>query len=59
MTAITAVPKAMVRVPPGAFTMGSDAHSPDYRELYRPPARQGQQLRSSTRLLAFRCTVRD
>ena len=59
MTAITVVPKDMRRVPPGGFMMGSDEHSPDHCERYRPHARQGHHVRSSTRHLGFRCTVRD
>ena len=38
---------------------GSHLCSPDYCERYRPPARQGQQVRSSTSHLGFRCIVRD
>ena len=38
---------------------GSHLCSPDYCERYRPPARQGQHVRSSTSHLGFRCIVRD
>jgi formylglycine-generating enzyme len=38
---------------------GSHLCSPDYCERYRPPARQGQRVRSSTSHLGFRCIIRD
>jgi formylglycine-generating enzyme required for sulfatase activity len=37
---------------------GSHLCSPSYCQRYRPPARQGQAVRSSTSHLGFRCIVR-
>jgi formylglycine-generating enzyme required for sulfatase activity len=37
---------------------GSHLCSPDYCRRYRPPARQGQSVRSSTSHLGFRCVRR-
>ncbi len=38
---------------------GSHLCAPSYCQRYRPPARQGQHVRSSTSHLGFRCILRD
>ncbi len=38
---------------------GSHLCAPSYCRRYRPPARQGQAVRSSTSHLGFRCVLRD
>ena len=38
---------------------GSHLCAPSYCLRYRPPARQGQQVRSSTSHLGFRCVIRE
>jgi formylglycine-generating enzyme required for sulfatase activity len=38
---------------------GSHLCAPSYCHRYRPPARQGQTVRSSTSHIGFRCIVRD
>jgi formylglycine-generating enzyme required for sulfatase activity len=38
---------------------GSHLCAPSYCLRYRPPARQGQEVRSSTSHIGFRCVLRD